>query len=228
MSLSKVLLDCKGRVLAPDTIRDYIKRFGNSYTEATKKIIVESQSLDQEGKTFIECAALILSNFGMTRAGTFHGDNTEILRGCWNVIGPDLLEIKASVNQSGLSRGRYLVELGAPEREALFDRIWRITKKLLPFSMGDTSYGLVGASKILFSVLPEIVLPVDNTEWLKVFKTVDLGDVLRIMVADIQEWEAMQGIQLTTLDDTKRLTTLPAVYNVLAMEARPKIAGSKK
>jgi hypothetical protein len=94
------------------------------------------------------------------------------------------------VLQSGLSRERYLVELGALERETLFDQVWRITKKLLPFSMGGASYGLVGASKILFSVLPEIVLPVDNTEWIQVFKTVDLGDVLRSMVDDIQAWEA--------------------------------------
>jgi len=228
MSLSKVMLDIDDRVLTPEAIKELIASFGESYTVATKDIIDKSQSLDQGGETFIWCAARILSNFGMTRAGIFHRDMKIILRDCWNVVGLDLLEIKASVNQSGLSRGRYLVELGAPEREALFDRIWRITKKLLPFSMGDTSYGLVGASKILFSVLPEIVLPVDNTEWLKVFKTVDLGDVLRIMVADIQEWEVLQGVQLPALDDSKHLTTLPAVYNVLAMEARPRITGSKK
>jgi len=217
------MLDREGRVLTPKAIKELITSFGESYTVATKDIIDKSQSLDQGGETFIWCAARILSNFGMTRAGIFHRDMKKILRDCWNAVGPDLLEIRTSVNQSGLSRERYLVELGAPEREALFGRIWRITKKLLPFSMGDTSYGLVGASKILFSVLPEIVLPVDNTEWLKVFKTVDLGDVLRVMVQDIQEWEALQGIQLTALDDTHRLTTLPAVYNVLAMEARSKV-----
>lgn len=228
MNLSKVMLDIKGQVLTPDAIREMITCFRESYSDATKEIIDRSQTLDQGGENFIWCAARILSNFGMTRIGTFHGDNTQILHDCWNVVGPDLLEIKASVNESGLSRGRYLVELGAPEREALFDRIWRITKRLLPFSMGETSYGLVGASKILFSVLPEIVLPVDNTEWLKVFKTVDLGDVLRIMVQDIQGWEARQGIQLTALDVNNRLTTLPAVYNVLAMEARPKTAGINK
>jgi hypothetical protein len=167
-----------------------IKRFGNSDADATKDIIDRSQNLDYNGKTFIWCAKRILSNFGMTHAGTFHNGNTEILRGCWRAVGPDLLAIKASVLQSGLSRERYLVELGALERETLFDQVWRITKKLLPFSMGGASYGLIGASKILFSVLPEIVLPVDNTEWIQVFKTVDLGDVLRSMVDDIQAWEA--------------------------------------
>jgi len=227
MNLSKVMLDETGRVLTPDTIRDYIKRFGNSYTDATKDIIDRSKSLDRNGEDFIWCSKRILSNFGMTRAGTFHGDSTEILRGCWHAVGSDLLAIKTTVLESGLSRERYLVELGVLEREALFDQIWRIAKKLLPFSMGGGSYGLVGASKILFSVLPEIVLPVDNTEWIQVFKTVDLGDVLRIMVQDIQAWEVMQGVQLTALDKSGRLTTLPAVYNALAMEARPRIIGSK-
>jgi len=88
--------------------------------------------------------------------------------------------------------------------------------------MGKTSYGLVGASKILFSVLPEIVLPIDNTEWLHVFKTVDIGDVLHRMVFDIQKWEGLTGLQLNDVDQSKRLTTLPSVYNVLAMAARPK------
>ena len=223
MNLSKVMLDRAGQVLSPDDVRKLITDFNNSYTDATKKIIVESQGLDQEGKKFIECASLILSNFGMTRAGTFHGDNTEILQKCWGVVGIDLLKIHKSVRKSGLPRDRYIVEIGESKREALFDKIWRLTKKLLPYTRGATSNGLVGASKILFSVLPEIVLPVDNAEWQHVFQTVDLGDVLRIMVADIQEWEAIQGIQLTALDDTRRLTTLPAVYNVLAMEARPKV-----
>lgn len=228
MNLSKVMLDCEGQVLTHDAIRNLIRHFGESYNDATKEIIDRSRTLDQGGEDFIWCSKRILSNFGMTRGGPFHGDNMEILRKCWNVVGLDVLEIKASVNQSGLSRDRYLVELGVPERKALFDQIWRITKMLLPFSMGKTSYGLVGASKILFSVLPEIVLPVDNAEWQHVFQTVDLGDVLRIMVRDIHEWERLHGIHLNELDKTNRLTTLPAVYNVLAMEARPKIACNKK
>jgi len=87
--------------------------------------------------------------------------------------------------------------------------------------MSKTSYGLVGASKILFSVLPEIALPVDNTQWKYVFKTVDFGDVLRFMVSDIQDWEGITGMQLNELDQSKRLSTLPAVYNVMAMRARP-------
>jgi hypothetical protein len=157
----------------------------------------------------------------MTRAGPFHGNGKEKLRICWNVVGANLLEINNSVCKSGLLRDRYILEISEREREELIAEIWLITKKLLPFTMGKTSYGLVGASKILFSVLPEIVLPVDNAQWFQVFKTVDLGDVLRRMVFDIQKWEGLTGEQLNNLDHSKRLTTLPSVYNVMAMLARP-------
>jgi hypothetical protein len=42
------------------------------------------------------------------------------------------------------------------------------------------------------------------------------------MVLDIQKWESETGRQFNDLDHSKRLTTLPSVYNVMAMDARPK------
>ena len=42
------------------------------------------------------------------------------------------------------------------------------------------------------------------------------------MVSDIQKWEGSTGVKLNELDESKRLTTLPSVYNVMAMRARPK------
>jgi len=114
--------------------------------------------------------------------------------------------------------------LSKPEREELIAEIWLITKRLLPLTMGKTSYGLVGASKILFAVLPEIALPVDNSQWLHVFKTVDFGDVIRWIVSDIQHWEEVTGEKLNEMDASGKLTTLPSVYNVMAMAARPKQA----
>jgi hypothetical protein len=158
----------------------------------------------------------------MTRRGPFHEkDRDKNLRRCWAKVGTNLLEINKSVLNSGLSRDRYLLELNEKDREELILEIWSLTKKLLPITMSKSSYGLVGASKILFSVLPEIVLPVDNAEWMQVFKTVDLGDVLRYMVSDIQQWESQTGKRLNEMDQSKRLTTLPSVYNVMAMYARP-------
>jgi hypothetical protein len=166
----------------------------------------------------------------MTRSGPFKGvaikengnvNRKEILLACWKNVGGHLIEIRNSILESGHSRDRYLVELGESERAELIAKIWSITKQLLPLTMGKTSYGLVGASKILFAVLPEIVLPVDNKQWLNVFKTVDIGDVITEMVFDIQHWEKETGEKLNERDPQKRLTTLPSVYNVMAMAARP-------
>ncbi len=218
-----ILLDTKGHAVSHLEIVAKIKAFEESYCEATREVIDLSRALDLDGTVFTQCASRILSSFGMTRSGPFHGDYQEKLRGCWNAIGGSLMEINRSVRESGLPRDRYLLELGEREREGLIAEIWLLTKKLLPFTMGGTTYGLVGASKILFSVLPEIVLPVDNTEWLHVFKTVDLGDVLRYMVLDIQKWEESSGRHLNDLDPSRKLTTLPAIYNVLAMAARPQV-----
>lgn len=223
MSPIEILFDAKGDAISHKEISDRIEAFGESYKDTTREIINYSEILDNNGKVFMECASRLLSNFGMTRSGPFHGKCIdETLHSCWNAVGVDLIEIKNSILKSGLSRERYILELSIQAREELIAEIWLITKKLLPFTMGKATYGLVGASKILFSVIPEIVLPVDNAEWLYVFKTVDLGDVLRSMILDIQKWEVITGKQLNDLDPSKRLTTLPSVYNVMAMDARPK------
>jgi hypothetical protein len=181
MSPIEILFDQQGRAISPAKISEKIIAFGDSYNNAVKDTINDSEDLDDVGEVFILCASRLLSNFGMARSGPFQKNIMhKTLRSCWDAVGTDLVGINNSVRNSGLSRDRYLLELNEPEREGLIDEIWRITKKLLPFTMGETSYGLVGASKILFSVLPEIVLPIDNAEWLHVFKTVDIGDVLHL------------------------------------------------
>ena len=212
----------EGNAISPDEIKEKIDRFG--YTDAVCRIVRNSSELDRSGQAFIKCASLILSNFGMTRSGRFKGDvKRELLIDCWNEVGSDLIKIHRSVLESGFSRDRFLLELEPHRREELIAEIWSITKRLLPLTMGKTSYGLVGASKILFAVLPEIVLPIDNSQWLHLFKTVDLGDVIKKMVSDIQQWETATGEKLNEVDYSRRLTTLPSVYNVMAMAARPKV-----
>jgi len=234
MSFCDILFD-KQVAVKPETITERIAAFGDKENEATKNIIRDSRELDKDGKAFIKCASRILSSFGMTRSGPFKGagiagktNKKKILSECWDAIGDRLLEVNKSVLESGLSRDRYLLELSEPERAKLIAEVWLMTKQLLPFTMGKTSHGLVGASKILFSVLPEIALPIDNAQWKYVFQTVDLGDVISRMVSDIQRWEQTTGRQLNELDDSKRLTTLPSVYNVMAMYARPRLNGIKK
>lgn len=221
MSHSGILLDARGFAISPEEIEVKINTFGGGYSMAIKEIIDLSEVLDNNGEVFVKCASRILSNFKMTRRGPFHVNPGETLFKCWEVIGDSLVEINNAARQSGLPRDRYLLELNELERKELIAEIWTMTKKLLPLTMGEHTYGLVGASKILFSVLPEIVLPVDNAQWLHVFKTVDLGDVIHWMAGDIQKWEGMTGKRLNELDPTRRLTTLPSVYNVMAMYARP-------
>ena len=229
MSYYNILFGKDGNPIAPNKISKKIDGFG--YNLATCQIIQDSKKLDRSGEVFLKCTARILSNFGMTRSGPFKGvridengnvSGKEILLNCWNAIGGQLIQIRSSIPKSGYPRDRYLLELDELKREGLISKIWSVTKQLLPFTMSKTSYGLVGASKILFSVLPEIVLPIDNSQWLNVFRTVDIGDVINEMVSDIQRWEQATGKRLNEMDTQKRLTTLPSVYNVMAMHDRPK------
>lgn len=223
-----ILFDSNGNALAPDDIRRAIARFPFGYKVAIDKTITYSSKLDENGVVFLKCAKNILSSFGMTRRGPFFGSEIDQkLLKCWDRIKADLLEIKKLIPETGLLRDRYLLELSDSKREELIMKIWYMAKKILPITMGATSYGLVGASKILFSVLPEIVLPVDNNQWLNLFKTVDLGDVIRDMASEIQKWEEKTKERLNEMDsidpliEQKRLTTLPSIYNVMAMKARP-------
>jgi len=221
MSFINILFTSDGVAITPSEVRNKIVVF--TYTDALYKTICDSRELDKSGKVFIECAVSILSSFGMTRSGPFKDiDQKDILFDCWKVVGDRVLEIHNLVFESGYSRDRYLLEIGDSEREELIAKIWSITKQLLPLTMGKTAYGLVGASKILFAVLPEIVLPIDNSMWLDVFKTVDIGDVIKEMALDIQQWEKVNREKLNELDPQNKLTTLPSVYNVMAMAARPK------
>ncbi len=222
MGINNILFTATGDAITPDEICEKIACFG--YNDAVAQIIQHSKILDKNGEVFVKCASLILSNFGMTRSGRFKEfeKQKEILVNCWTEVGEYLIKIHDSVIESGLSRDRYLVELSDYKREELIAEIWLITKRVLPFTMGKTSYGLVGASKILFAVLPEIILPIDNSQWLRVFKTVDLGDVIKRMTSEIQSWENATGKKLNEIDFSKKLTTLPSVYNVMAMVARPK------
>jgi hypothetical protein len=86
--------------------------------------------------------------------------------------------------------------------------------------MGKSTPGLVGASKLLFAVLPEVALPVDNAQWKKVFGTVDYGEIITLMVDEITEWEKDTKNSLDLCDPSYPITSLPAAYNVMAMIAR--------
>lgn len=224
-----ILFNIEGDALSPETIKQEIVDFGDSYNNTVQVTIKDSRDLVLDQEVFLRCTARILSNFKMTRGGRFKGleitedgivNDKELLLMCWNAIGEQLIEIKQFLPKSDYSRDRYLLQLSETEREELITKIWLMTKELLPFTMGETSYGLVGASKILFAILPEIVLPIDNKMWLKVFQTVDMSDVINRMVSDTREWENTTQQKLNEMDSSKRLTTIVSVYNVMAMAAR--------
>ena len=224
---ASILFDDAGDPRTPDEIGGRIGSF--RYKDTSQRIIRDSTALAPNGDVFLQCTARVLSNFGMTRSGRFRGvritkggtvRHKEILVDCWETVGSDLLDVRSHIPKSGRARDRYLLELSKPELGELTTRIWSMTKQLLPLTMSKNSYGLVGASKILFAVLPEIVLPIDNSQWVGVFKTVDLGDVISMMASDIQSWESKTGAMLNEMGLPDGLTTLPSVYNVMAMAAK--------
>ncbi len=225
-----ILFNKNGRPYKKSYITRCIRNFGSSYKETVYFIIRNTAQAITEDIFKVNCARL-LSNFKMTRQGPFKGikwDEANIvdpkgkLALCWHEVGEDLILARNFLNGLNLNpRSRVLVLLDKDSRIEVVTYIWKAFKKLLPITMGKYSYGLVGASKILFSVLPEIVQPVDNAEWLNVFKTVDFGDVINTMADEIMAWEEMTGEHLQNCDYSE-YTTLPAVYNVMAMEARPK------
>ena len=107
------------------------------------------------------------------------------------------------------------------DQRKVADDLWEIFKLLLPPCMGKSTLGLVAASKILFSVFPEVALPVDNTQWRAVFKTVDYSDIIMHMAEEIAWWEKKTAQHLERcLPDDLEAMTLPAIYNVMAMKAR--------
>jgi len=222
MKKDLILFKEEGSPRPSEEIINEIASFKNDYINTTVTLIQDSTELNEDGETFVKNGSLILSKFGMNRGGPFADKETTkaTLYRCWEEVGESLISIKQVLIRSGHSRNRLLLEMERNSFESVTHDIWNVMKRMLPFTMGVTSYGLVGASKLLFTVFPEIVLPIDNAQWLRVFQTIDIGDVIRWMASDILHWEQLTGGRLNELDQSGRLSTLPSVYNVMAMAAR--------
>lgn len=210
-------------------IKKCITDFSQAYTSTVREIISSTENgIDKN--IFFPNVAKLMASFKMTRSGPFKGVRFENHRvydpqgkvaDCWAATGESLIEIKNFIgSKPESSNPRVLIELSDYDRNLVIANVWEIFKRLLPICMTENSLGLVGASKILFAVLPEITLPIDNIQWKKLFKTVDYGDVIKNMANEINEWENSTGYQLQHCDHSE-LTTLPAIYNVMAMKARP-------
>ncbi len=225
----KVLFDNNGNPYPSGYIGQRIKDFGYSYNQTVDRIIKNSdKGLDKT--IFWENIATLFPNFKMTRKGRFQGikidkngivhDKNGVLDRCWKEIGDLVLALREFLDQQKKDRNRILVEMNPVLQVEVSRRLWEIFKTVVPVCMGETTFGLVGPSKILFANLPEVALPIDNNQWLRLFKTIDYGDIFLNMAKEISDWEERSD-QLLNDCNAYPSFTLPAVYNVMAMDARP-------
>jgi hypothetical protein len=224
----EVLFERNQNPFGPSDIRHSIEDFGHRYNQVVQLVIENSAGRLNKG-VFCENIATLIPNFKMTRKGPFEGvkiiegalqDPKGIIAHCWRAVGESVIALRELLNRQNKSRARVLVEMANPLQEEVAGRLWAMFKKVVPLCMGQYTYGLVGASKILFAVLPEVALPIDNNQWLHVFKTIDYGDIIMAMASEIAKWEESSGRLLDDCSPYKNFT-LPAIYNVMAMKARP-------
>lgn len=231
---ARILFRKSGNPYSPRFIERCVSQFGASYNSIVLEIINRSRA-NLTREVFLTNVALLMPNFLMTRQGPFHGlryirekgritGNTRRVRQCWDIAGKEIRRLKECIRSNNVhSYQRILVDMADDDREDVALRLWKIFKMLLPICAGKSTLGLVAASKIVFSVFPEVALPVDNTQWGAVFKTVDYSDIIMHMAEEIAWWEKKTGQHLERcLPDDLEIMTLPAIYNVIAMKARPR------
>ena len=209
-----------------------LQAFPRRYTEVVEITVKNSESLNE--KAFRFNVALLMPSFGMTRRGAFEGirldkegdiqDPDNVIGLCWKEIGDGLQHVRRYIDENAASqkRSRRLAELSIIQRGYVIRKTCKLFTGLCEIGVrrGQKRRARVGASKILFAALPEVALPVDNLEWDHVFKTDDYGDILTIMTDEIDEWERKTNKHLDDCDPHQP-TTLPSIYNVLAMSIRP-------
>ena len=225
----KILFNKRGHHRTAEEIRDCVAAFGRGYNRIVCEVIESSRDgLNKD--VFRRNVAILMPNFLMTRGGPFKGvnlihgivkDPEGQIAACWDVIGERTIRLREFVDEQRRgSRTRGLVELPRTAKEKVAYELRHLLNKLSPVCWTENSFGLVGASKVLFAVLPEIALPIDNAEWKKVFKTIDYRDIITTMADEICQWEKRAKTKLNSCDQYVSLT-LPGIYNVMAMKARP-------
>ena len=226
----KILFSKRGHPRTAKEIKTCVESFGGGYNRIVCRVIESSEDgLNKD--VFRQNVAILMPNFLMTRAGPFKGvafihgivkDSKGQIAACWDVIGERTVQLRGFVDeQRPGSRTRGLVEMSRTAQEEVASELWHLLNRLSPVCWTENSFGLVGASKVLFAVLPEVALPVDNAEWKKVFRTIDYRDIITTMAEEIREWEKRTKTKLDSCDPHSCLT-LPGIYNVMAMKARPK------
>lgn len=230
----RILFNKDGKPIDAQRIRHLVSAFSKSYDSTVKIIIDHSIILDKD--TFRFNVASLMPSFNMTRRGAFHGlkiangtieDPNHVLDTCWTQVDTELRDLKKHVTgNTSCQKSRVILELSPKSRDYVVMKASELFDKLKWTTVNGSRVGRVGASKILFAVLPEIALPVDNREWDYVFRTDNYGKILSIMIDEVNKWERNSKIPFETLDS--HLTkTVPSIYNVMAMHARPPPANAK-
>ncbi len=225
----KILFRKTGKPYTYNHIKRCVANFGSGYNKTVLRVTETSENGMDKG-VFFTSVAILMPNFLMTRAGPFKGvnfvdgtvkDPKGQIAACWNEVGEATVRLRARLDRERKkSRHRVLVEMPRAAREEVAFELWQLLNRLSGVCWTENSFGLVGASKVLFGALPEVALPIDNAEWRKVFKTIDYGHIITAMAEEIRAWEKRVGRKLDACDRDGGLT-LPAIYNVMAMKARP-------
>jgi hypothetical protein len=178
-------------------------------------------------------AAKIMAASKMNQRGPFQGimiirgeihDPAGMLCAIWDSIYTPTCELKSIlISSPKQSRQRLLVDMTENKFQSVADDLWKIFKRLIPFCMGVDTLGLTAASKLLFSVFPEIALPAEKVQWKELFQTIDFTDVVRLMRNEISEWERENQHVLNECDPSNS-ATLPEIFNAVALRAVGKIA----
>jgi hypothetical protein len=155
--------------------------------------------------------------------GKIH-DPAGMLCAIWDSICRPTCELKSIlVNSRKRNRQRLLVDMTEHKFESVADDLWKIFNRLIPFCMGVNTLGLTAASKLLFSIFPEIALPAEKVQWKELFQTIDFTEVVRLMRKEISEWEKERRHVLNECDPSNS-ATLPEIFNAVALRAVGKIA----
>ena len=228
----KVLFESSGRPHSLIYISYCMAMRRGPYSQAIQEIIQSTEKLI-DFNIFSMNAAKIMAASKMNQRGPFQGisitrgkihDPAGMLCAIWDAICRPACELKSILKNSPMQkRQRLLVDMTEHKFENVADDLWKIFKRLIPFCMGVNTLGLTAASKLLFSVFPEIALPAEKVQWKELFQTIDFTDVIRLMRNEISEWERESRHVLNECDPSNS-ATLPEIFNAVALRAVGKIA----
>ena len=223
----KVLFEPSGKPHSSNYISYCVAMRERHYSQAIQEITKSTENLIDFG-VFSRNAVRLLVSSKMTRRGPFQGvrivhgeihDPEAILDKVWEAIEKPIVELKSLLLDAGAqNRSRILIEMPEPITDRIADSLWKMFKRLLPLCLGVNTLGLTAASKILFSVFPEIALPVEKAQWKELFQTVDYSDIIELMRAEISEWEKRSQKKLNEFDPLGSFP-LPVFYNAVALIA---------